>query len=355
MDFRSALDQFKQLFVIGKNNPYLHGKQQSQPERQSYEAQSNYANPQQAYTTGAAYPQQAYVQPQQAAYQQPQVAPAQPYGTQDPVQPSYQQPSYQQPAFQQPGYQQTAYQQAPYQAAFQQPQQAPAAPEQPAFQSQFNPEPFRDSGRNRRSQQHQEQPSYQSPAYQQPQPAVPENLVPFPGVKPPADVRMVDAYVINVFNINSCRQAMSCLRKGQCTLIVMDQLIDKAEIRRYVDMLTGACYALNGTMTRLSSRIGFYIMAPSGMTVYTDPTTSNANAQPRPQQIPLYRTGAAPAGSQRPQQDFSAQQGYGAVPQMQFASQQAEQGMPQEQENYQQDAGAAYQAYEEPAPRYAAL
>ena len=345
MDFRSALDQFKQLFVIGKNNPYLHGRQQSQPERQSYEPQSNYADSQQAYAAGAAYPQQAYVQPQQAAYQQPQVAPAQPYGAQDPVQQSYQQPAYQQ----------AAYQQAAYQAVYQQPRQAPAAPEQPAFQSQFNPEPFRDSGRNRRSQQHQEQPNYQNAAYQQPQPAVPENLVPFPGVKPAADVRMVDAYVINVFNINSCRQAMSCLRKGQCTLIVMDQLIDKAEIRRYVDMLTGACYALNGTMTRLSSRIGFYIMAPSGMTVYTDPTTSNANAQPRPQQVPLYRAGAAPAGTQRPPQDFAAQQGYGAVPQVQFASQQAEQGLPQEQDNYRQDAGASYQAYEEPAPRYAAL
>jgi hypothetical protein len=122
-----------------------------------------------------------------------------------------------------------------------------------------------------------------------------------------------------------------------------------------VDMLTGACYALNGTMTRLSSRIGFYIMAPSGMTVYTDPTTSNANAQPRPQQAPLYRAPAAPTPGQRPQQDFSMQQGYGAVPQMQFAPQQGDQGVPQGQESYQQDAGNAYPSHEEPIPRYAAL
>ena len=360
MDFRSALDQIKQAFVLGRNNPYLHGRQTSQPEHQGYETDKAYQSAQQTYTSGAVYPQQGYAQPQQA-YQQPQVSPAQPYGAQDPYQQDYQQPVYQQPAYQQPTYQQPAYQQPAYQQsayqqpAYQQPQQAPAAPEQPTFQSQFNPEPFKDSGRNRRSQQHQDQTAYQNAAYAQPQAPVPENLVPFPGVKPAAETRMVDAYVINVFNINSCRQAMSCLRKGQCTLIVMDQLIDKAEIRRYVDMLTGACYALNGTMTRLSSRIGFYIMAPSGMTVYTDPTTSNANAQPRPQQAPLYRAPAAPAPGQRPPQDFSVQQGYGVVPQMQFAPQQGEQSPAQGQGSYQQDANNAYQSYEEPAPRYAAL
>jgi len=344
MDFRSALDQVKQAFVLGKNNPYLHGRQQSQPEHQGYEPDKAYQGAQQAYAQGAAYPQQGYAQPQQA-YQQPQVSQAQPYGAQDIYQQSYQQPVYQQSAYQQPA----------YQAAYQQPQQAPAVPEQPAFQSQFNPDPFKDSGRNRRSQQHQDQAAYQNAGYQQPQAAVPENLVPFPGAKPAPEIRMVDAYVINVFNINSCRQAMSCLRRGQCTLIVMDQLVDKSEIRRYVDMLTGACYALSGTMTRLSSRIGFYIMAPSGMTVYTDPTTSNANAQPRPQQAPLYRAPAAPVPGQRPPQDFSMQQGYGAVPQMQFAPQQGEQGPSQGQESYPQDAGNAYPSYEEPAPRYAAL
>ncbi len=333
MDFRSALDQVKQAFVLGKNNPYLHGRQQPQPEHQGYEQDKAYQGAQQAY------PQQGYAQPQQA-YQQPQVSQAQPYGAQDIYQQAYQQPAYQQPA---------------YQAAYQQPRQVPAAPEQPAFQSQFNPEPFKDSGRNRRSQQHQEQAAYQSAGYAQPQAAMPENLVPFPGAKAAPETRMVDAYVINVFNINSCRQAMSCLRKGQCTLIVMDQLIDKSEIRRYVDMLTGACYALGGTMTRLSSRIGFYIMAPSGMTVYTDPTTSNANAQPKPQQAPLYRAPSVPAQGQRPPQDFSMQQGYGAVPQMQFAPQQGEQGPIQAQEGHQQAAGDAYPSYEEPALRYAAL
>jgi FtsZ-interacting cell division protein YlmF len=353
MDFRSALDQFKQVFVLGKNNPYLHGRQTSQTDHQGYEQDKAYQGAQPAYAQDTAFPQQGY--------QQPQVSQAQPYNAQDPYQQGYQQPVYQQPVYQQPVYQQPAYQQPAYQQpvyqqpVYQQPQQASAAPEQPAFQSQFNPESFKDSGRNRRSQQHQEQAGYQSAGYQQPQAAVPENLVPFPGAKSVPETRMVDAYVINVFNINSCRQAMSCLRKGQCTLIVMDQLVDKAEIRRYVDMLTGACYALNGTMTRLSSRIGFYIMAPSGMTVYTDPTTSNANAQPRPQQAPLYRAPAASVPGQRPPQDFSMQQGYGAVPQMQFAPQQGEQSAPQGKESYQQDGGSTYPSYEEPAPRYAAL
>ncbi|NLA53847.1 MAG: cell division protein SepF, partial [Clostridiales bacterium] len=156
--------------------------------------------------------------------------------------------------------------------------------------------------------------------------------------------------------------AMSCLRRGQCTLIVMDQLVDKAEIRRYVDMLTGACYALNGTMTRLSSKIGFYIMAPAAMTVYTDPTTSNANApQPRPPQAPLYQ-GASGQNYQagRPASDFSQQSAYPPAPQMNFAAQQQQTQPRQEaayeqtqQQEYQQPAAAAYPPYGEDVQRYA--
>ncbi|HSK69935.1 MAG TPA: cell division protein SepF, partial [Candidatus Limnocylindria bacterium] len=119
------------------------------------------------------------------------------------------------------------------------------------------------------------------------------NIVPFPGVEqaaPAPEPRQMDAYVVNVTGINGCRQAMTCLRKGQCTLVVMDQLADKAEVRRYVDMLNGACFALGGTMTRLSLKVGFYLLAPSGMMVYTDPLTASANA---PQAAPQGTSQAA--------------------------------------------------------------
>ena len=354
MDFRSMLDQVKSAFVIGKNNPFLHGRQNSRGEEQGYREEPVYqAAPQQAYAQGnPGY--QAYQPPYQQA-----AAPYQPeaYGQQhDPFQQPYappqQQPyAYQPPEAQQPVWQQPAPQQS-YQAPAQQPQQ-------PTFQTQIQPDPFRaESGRNRRSQQHQaaQQPAPQAP-YAPPQQA--ENVVPFPGVQQQPESAGVDAYVINVFNINTCRQAMSCLRKGQCTLIVMDQLIDKAEIRRYVDMLTGACYALNGTMTRLSAKIGFYIMAPAGMTVYTDPTTSNANAQPKPQQTPLYHAPAMPGSAPQRASDFSAQGPYGAVPQMSFSAHQAE---PQQQpaapqqdayQNWQPEAAQAQSPYTQEQQRYA--
>ena len=238
MDFRSMLDQVKSAFVIGKNNPFLHGRQNSRGEEQGYREEPVYQAPQQAYAQGnPGY--QAYQPPYQQA-----AAPYQPeaYGQQhDPFQQPYAPPQQQPYAYQPPEAPQPVWQQPAPQQSY----HAPAhQPQQPTFQTQIQPDPFRaESGRNRRSQQHQaaQQPAPQAP-YAPPQQA--ENVVPFPGVQQQPESAGVDAYVINVFNINTCRQAMSCLRKGQCTLIVMDQLIDKAEIHRYVDMLTGACYAL---------------------------------------------------------------------------------------------------------------
>ncbi|MHC1786843.1 MAG: cell division protein SepF [Christensenellales bacterium] len=313
MDFRSAVDQVKQFFVIGKDNPYLHGRQGNRSQAQGYEPEA-YQPPQQTYAPapgGQPYPQQGAYQPQ--IYQQQGAAAPR----QESYQQAYQQP---QPVFQQ-GYQ------PPQQAAYQ-------APQEPAgYQTQFSPDPYQAGARNRRAAQHQEQPQYQQAPFAAPQ-AAPENLVPFPGTVAAPEQKAVDAYVINVFNIASCRQAMTCLRRGQCTLIVMDQLIDKSEIRRFVDMLTGACYALGGTMTRLSAKIGFYIMAPSGMTVYTDPTTSNANAQPRPAQAPLYR----------PAQPLQGVGSYAPAAPMGFQPRQGEAEAPQE-------APAGFQPY--PEQRYA--
>ncbi len=243
--------------------------------------------------------------PAQGAY--PDYPPQNPYAPPGAQQVYYQGAPYQQqPAF--AGYQPT-YQQADPQEAYRQPappQSYAGEPTQPfspvrqAWQApqgyaQQMPEPAQAQGvspqqmqlqqfqadaggRNRRAAQHQQA---QQPA---------DNLVQFPGApQPEPEARPMDAYVINVTNMTGCRQAMTCLRKGQCTLVVMDQLVDKTEVRRYVDMLNGACFALGGTMTRLSLRVGFYILAPNGMMVYTDPVTASANApqaRPAPQQNP---------------------------------------------------------------------
>lgn len=336
MDFRSMIDQVKSAFVIGKSNTFLHGGVPGRQEAQSqYVEQQNpapsSANPQNYQAYQNTYGQQANpYAPQQQGYGQPdaygQMQQGQAYASYPQQGPNQQAQPYQYATSGQ-GYGQPA-----AQAPRQQADSRPAA----GFATQMDPF-AQDSGRNRRSRQHQET---GQPEAAYPQQAMHENIVQFPGTaaQPQQEPATggIDAYVINVFNINSCRQAMSCLRKGQCTLIVMDQLVDKAEIRRYVDMLTGACYALSGTMTRLSSKIGFYIMAPAGMTVYTDPTTSNANTPPsKPPQTPLYQppSGQGYPGSQAAH-DFSQRSAYPPAPQMNFSTQQIQ---PQSRQNsYQQ-------------------
>ncbi len=263
MDFRSmfgrASDRIRTVF--SRDNSFFYG---SGGQNEAYAAEQD---PRQTAPTQGVYPN-TY---QQAPYGQRQ-------GDYQAAQPLHHQPV-QQGAY--PYQQQTAQayaagnpQQAwqgpqAYQQQYAQPYQQPSSPQQ----MQLNQMQGESVPRNRRAAQHvQEQPQQQ------------DNIVQFPGAPAPEPERpKVDAYVVNITNITGCRQAMSCLRKGQCTLVVMDQLVDKAEVRRYVDMLNGACFALGGTMTRLSLRVGFYLLAPSGMMVYTDPMTASANMpQSRP-------------------------------------------------------------------------
>ena len=278
--------------VFSKNNRFFYGAPDQHDNPQQAPVQGVYP---QDYANQPAYQQQAYQQPQQQAYQQP----------------AYQQFAYQRAPYQQP---------APYQDYAQQPVsqqwQSPAyhdpeaayavQPISPQHAQLQMSQPQEQPGRNRRVAQHNQNPQSG------------DNLVQFPGAQQtePETARM-DAYVVNITNVTGCRQAMTCLRKGQCTLVVMDQLIDKAEVRRYVDMLSGACFALGGTMTRLSQKVGFYILAPSGMMVYTDPITASANAparppqqafsQGQPYQQPMYQQMTPPA--------YSAQQSPYAPPQ----------------------------------------
>lgn len=350
----NATEKVKRFF--GKNNKFFYGTQ-SHPDG-AYEPEGNqgsYAQPdmgQQGYPQYGQdlYQAQAYPGQEQGGYQPYQAYP------QGQGQQPYQGPTAQQgftgpyapqnatqqhgfvPPPQEPGYQ-----------AFQSPMQG-GSPQQ----AQLNQAP-QEGGRNRRAAQHQAQ---------QPQQAA-DNLVPFPGANTgETESKMVDAYVVNITNITGCRQAMTCLRKGNCTLVVMDQLIDKAEVRRYVDMLNGACFALGGTMTRLSSKVGFYILAPAGMMVYTDPITASANAPAgsRPAMPgqgagqPMYQT-QQPA----PQQPmYQPQQGMpmmppqqNAQPQGQYAAPQHNPYAPPQPPRYQQPQQAAYQEMNYQQERYA--
>ena len=270
MAFRNLMDSVKNFF--GPNNSFFNGP------RAEEEAAYNPAP--------AASDSGYYAQPQQqAAPQQSAQSYAQPAYDPQPQQSAYQAPAYQQP-YAQPAYQQNAYQQPAYQAQpFQQPQQ-PAQPQmqQPAYSASPLQQGYQPQQRNRRSAQHAQQ-------AQQPEA---ENVVPFPGIaqqpqqaqptaqpQQGAPAKQLSACVVNARSIADCRNAIGILRTGDCVIAVMDSIADQAEVRRYVDTLNGACFSLGCTMTRLSARVGVYLLAPAGMQVYTDRTTTQMNAQSR--------------------------------------------------------------------------
>ena len=351
MAFRDITTRIKNFF--GPNNRFFNGEREAEPADPYYgqqETQTAYApeapfaaapqgyqQPQESYYAPQQqpYPQGAYQQPQQA-YQQPQQAYQQPQGYQQPQQAAYQQP---QPYRTQAGYQQ---QQQNYTGGFQQ---------QTVNQAYVPP-------RNRRSAQH-------TPAQ--------ENVVPFPGAvqqqpqqAPQAAPQQTNegkkpsACVINVRNIGDCRSAIGILRTGDCVIAVIDSIADQSEVRRYVDTLNGACFSLGCTMTRTSSRVGVYFLAPQGMQVLTDQTTTQMNAQSRaPQRArsaqPVFQTAytqrpaytanpyAAPqaaAYGQQPQYAAPQQPVFNQQPQQGFTAQEPAAGFTPEQdtEDYAQDA-----------------
>lgn len=282
---------------------------QDAPEDQeeARQPQTQYAQ-QPPYAPSPAYQQQAYAQ--QNAYQQ---AYAQQNAYQQPQNPYQQQAYQQQPAYQQPqaAYAaQSAYQQ---QNVYQQPQAAQQQA-QPQMYSQFAAQ-LPPQTRNRRMQQHTQQRE--------------ENVVPFPGAYQQPDAQqqaqqqaqaqggesVLNARVINVRGINDCRSAISLLRAGDALVVVMDSVSDPAEMRRYVDTLSGACFSLSATITKVS-RYGAYLVAPSCVNVYADQVTSQMNGAPH-MQTPRYAPSYQPYGQQAAyaQQPSSAQQG-AYVPQM---------------------------------------
>ena len=210
-------------------------------------------------------------QPQETAHpeQQNQARPQQMGGYQQPYQQNYQQP-YQQPYQQQPVYQQpTAQQSAGWaqQPVYQQPQQKQQP--QPAAQ-----------GRMRRAQMHaqrQEGNVVDFGAYQQ-------------GLgrqNPPAEqpaqetaqqtASLISARVINVRCQIDCCSAITLLRNGDAVVVVMENISDPIDMRCLVHTLSGACYSLTATITKLSHS-GVYLLAPQTMAVFIDQATNMMNS-----------------------------------------------------------------------------
>lgn len=189
-----------------------------------------------------------------AAYGQPYAA-QQPYG-------NGQMPLYNAPAQPSPYGQQMAYQAAQQQAPMQ--QQPTAQPQQPVFQA---------TPRNRRAERtnlfQQENNVVDIASYQQPQ--QPQEQAGTPSA--------FCARVINARGMSDCRSAITLLRNGDSVLIVLENVTDPAEMRRLVDTLSGACYSLTATITKVS-RYGVYLLAPQNVAVYADQVTNQMNSAP---------------------------------------------------------------------------
>lgn len=254
MAFRDIMQGFKNYF--GPNNKFFNGAREEDA-ADDYYPQQNFQPAPAPQQENASMPQQGYYQPPAAGYQQPQ-------------QTSFQQPQQNYPP-QQANYQQQSQQPYRTQAGYQQPMQ----PQGYGMDQQTVNQPYVQP-RNRRSAQHAQ---------------AAENVVPFPGAQqqqqqpaeqqPAPAKKQLSACVINVRGMNDCRSAIGILRAGDCVIAVMDSIADQAEVRRYVDTLNGACFSLNCTITRTSSRVGVYFLAPTGMQVMTDQTTTQMNAQSR--------------------------------------------------------------------------
>ena len=208
------------------------------------------------------YPQQ----PQAGQWQQPQFTASQPMAYQQSYQPqqSYQQ-SYQQSAYQQPA---PAYQ--PQQQAEAQHQPRSRRMQHQAAQLETNVVDFG---------------AYQQ--RQQPQAAAPQTA---PEPQPASASGLLSARVINARGMGDCRSAITLLRNGDAVMIVLENITDPTEMRRLVDTLSGACYSLTATITKVS-RYGVYLLAPQTLAVYTDQATNAMNSAPARAQSRNYQPG----------------------------------------------------------------
>ena len=113
-----------------------------------------------------------------------------------------------------------------------------------------------------------------------------DNLVYFPGAEEtaaPEKERENAVRVINARSVTDCYSAITQLRLGDTVILVMEQVSDPTEMRHYVDMLSGACYSLRATITKLS-RHGAYLICPAQCRVFVDAATNQLNTPNRPVQ-----------------------------------------------------------------------
>ena len=159
------------------------------------------------------------------------------------------------------------------------------------------------------------------------QPSEPQQQEEPEAVKQQATTRVVSAR-----GMGDCRMAITLLRAGDAVLVTMENVKDPAEMRRLVDTLSGACYSLSASITKVS-RYGVYLLAPQSMVVFADQMINQMNSAAPRQQRPAY----PPVGANnRPQPAYQQLQAEYAQPQQPAYQQEA----------YQPQQG--YAAYQQP-------
>ena len=163
--------------------------------------------------------------------------------------------------------------------------QMPYQPQVPVYQSQaqtadtrYNAQ-FQPTQRNRRARREMEDENVvQFPAGAMQMPV--QESVPGKDGEDPNDFGM-SLRVMSARSIQDCRAAITLLRDGDIVLVTMDGVSDATEMRRYVDTLSGACFSLTATITKVN-RYGSYLLAPQELGVFCDSVISQMNTPPRP-------------------------------------------------------------------------
>ena len=152
---------------------------------------------------------------------------------------------------------------------------------------------------------------------------------------------LLNARIINARGMGDCRSAITLLRNGDAVLVVMENITNPGDMRRLVDTLSGACYSLTATITKVS-RYGVYLLAPQTIAVFADQATNQMNAGPARGQAPRYQANAyAPQQPMytNPMQQPAQQQAYAQQQQQGFTQRMA---APEE---------AAREFYQRPMPQ----
>ncbi len=173
--------------------------------------------------------------------------------------------------YQQP-MQQTSYQQsyAPMDQGYQQPMQ------QTSYQQSYAP---MDQG----YQQPMQQTSYQqpyAPMDQQPAQQAPDNISYMPGSNFVDEDRRSYNHVeriVQLVSVAACFRIIEFMRNGESVIVNTESIANEADVQRCLDMLAGAAFTLECSLTKITQVKRAYLIAPKTVLVMQDKSFAHWN------------------------------------------------------------------------------